>query len=89
MISDTTPRVSIVTIFLNAERFLDQAMQNVPRQNFTDFELIVVDHGSNRVERRRGPGLASPAVLKASSRQTWLDGPDYLAKTPPDAECLL
>lgn len=89
MISDTTPRVSIVTIFLNAERFLDQAMQNVPSPNFTDFELIVVDHGSNRVERRRGPGLASPAVLKASSRQTWLDGPHYPAKTPPDAECLL
>ncbi len=137
MISDTTPRVSIVTIFLNAERFLDQAMQNIPRQNFTDFELIVVDHGStdgstaiargyvgrrsgraraigqaagalgcaitgrrtsplmksdqslNRVERRRGPGIASSAVLKASSRRTWLDGPHYLAKTPPDAECLL
>jgi Glycosyl transferase family 2 len=137
VISDTTPRGSIVTIFLNAERFLDQAMQNVPRQNFTDFARIVVDDGStdgstaiargyvgrrsgraraigqaagargcaitarrtsplmksdqslNRVEHTRGLGLASPAVLKAPSRQTWLDGPDYLAKTPFDAECLL
>jgi cellulose synthase/poly-beta-1,6-N-acetylglucosamine synthase-like glycosyltransferase len=80
VISDTTPRGSIVTIFLNAERFLDQAMQNVPRQNFTDFARIVLDDGSTD---------GSTAMLKAPSRQTWLDGPDYLVKTPPDAECLL
>ena len=97
MISDTTPRGSIVMIFLNAERFLDQTMQNIPRQNFTDFALIVVDDGSTdgstAIARgyvgRRSLGFALLAVLKAPSRQTRLDGPDYLAKTPPDAECLL
>jgi glycosyltransferase involved in cell wall biosynthesis len=36
----------MITIPLNAERFLDQPMQNVPRQRFTDFDLILLDEGS-------------------------------------------
>lgn len=40
------PRVSVVAIFLNAERFLDEAIRSVLAQSFADFELILVDDGS-------------------------------------------
>jgi glycosyltransferase involved in cell wall biosynthesis len=38
--------VSVVTIFLNAERFLREAIDSVLQQDFYDFELILVDDGS-------------------------------------------
>ena len=41
------PRVSVVTIFLNAERFLGEAIESVLAQSFRDFELILVDDGSD------------------------------------------
>jgi glycosyltransferase involved in cell wall biosynthesis len=40
------PRVSIVTIFLDAERFLAEAIDSVLAQDSGDFELILVDDGS-------------------------------------------
>jgi glycosyltransferase involved in cell wall biosynthesis len=40
------PRVSVVTIFLNAERYLAEAVESVLAQDFRDFELILVDDGS-------------------------------------------
>jgi glycosyltransferase involved in cell wall biosynthesis len=41
-----TPLVSVVTIFLDAERFLDEAVESVMAQTFADWELILVDDGS-------------------------------------------
>lgn len=41
-----SPRVSIVTIFLNAERFLGEAIDSVLGQTFADWELLLVDDGS-------------------------------------------
>ena len=38
--------VSVVTIFLNAERFLDEAVASVFAQTLTDWELLLVDDGS-------------------------------------------
>jgi len=40
------PRVSVITIFLNEERFLGEAIESVRAQTFTDWELILVDDGS-------------------------------------------
>jgi glycosyltransferase involved in cell wall biosynthesis len=40
------PRVSVITIFLNAERYLAEAIESVLAQDFPDFELILVDDGS-------------------------------------------
>jgi glycosyltransferase involved in cell wall biosynthesis len=40
------PLVSVVLIFLNEERFIEQAMQSVRDQRLTDWELILVDDGS-------------------------------------------
>jgi hypothetical protein len=42
------PRVSVVSTFLNAERFIAEAIDSVLAQCFRDFELILVDDGSTR-----------------------------------------
>jgi glycosyltransferase involved in cell wall biosynthesis len=40
------PRVSVITIFLDEERFLAEAIESVRAQSFADWELILVDDGS-------------------------------------------
>src|SRR5436190_825161 len=42
------PRVSVITPFLNAERFIAEAIESVLAQDFHDFELILIDDGSSR-----------------------------------------
>jgi glycosyltransferase involved in cell wall biosynthesis len=41
-----TPDVSVVTIFLDAERFLDEAVRSVFAQTYPSWELLLVDDGS-------------------------------------------
>lgn len=43
---DDTPRVSVITIFLNGEPFIEEAIESVLAQDFDSFELILVDDGS-------------------------------------------
>ena len=45
--SGTNPLVSVVVIFLNAERFLDEAIQSVIAQSYSPWELLLVDDGSS------------------------------------------
>jgi glycosyltransferase involved in cell wall biosynthesis len=40
------PLVSVVAIFLDEERFIEEAVQSVRDQTLTDWELILVDDGS-------------------------------------------
>ena len=40
------PLVTVITIFLNAERFLEEAIENVVGQSYTEWELLLVDDGS-------------------------------------------
>jgi glycosyltransferase involved in cell wall biosynthesis len=40
------PLVAVVLIFLNEERFLEEAVQSVRAQTLTDWELVLVDDGS-------------------------------------------
>jgi glycosyltransferase involved in cell wall biosynthesis len=40
------PRVSVITIFLDEERFLSEAIESVRCQTFQDWELLLVDDGS-------------------------------------------
>jgi glycosyltransferase involved in cell wall biosynthesis len=40
------PRVSVIIIFLNAERFIGEAIASVFTQTYTDWELLLVDDGS-------------------------------------------
>src|SRR6476620_4065614 len=43
----TVPLVSVVLIFLNEERFLEEAIESVRDQTLADWELILVDDGSS------------------------------------------
>lgn len=40
------PRVSVISIFYNAEPYFAEAIESVLGQDFDDFELILVDDGS-------------------------------------------
>lgn len=42
-----TPLVSVITCFLNVEKFLPETIQSVLWQNHTNWELILVDDGSS------------------------------------------
>jgi glycosyltransferase involved in cell wall biosynthesis len=42
----STPTVSVVMIFLDAARFMDEAVSSVFAQTFIDWELLLVDDGS-------------------------------------------
>lgn len=42
-----SPRVSVVTIFFNAQPFLAEAIESVLAQTYADYELVLVDDGSS------------------------------------------
>lgn len=44
---DERPRVSVITIFFDAEEHFSEAIDSVLAQEFDDFELILVDDGSS------------------------------------------
>jgi glycosyltransferase involved in cell wall biosynthesis len=46
MSSIPTPIVSVITAFFNEERFLAEAIESVLRQDFSHWELVLVDDGS-------------------------------------------
>jgi len=60
------PRVSVVTIFLDEERFLGEAIESVRAQTFSDWELILVDDGSRdrSAEIARSYADADPARIR-------------------------
>jgi GT2 family glycosyltransferase len=41
-----TPRITVLMPAFNRERFVDEAIRSVVAQDFTDFELLIVDDGS-------------------------------------------
>ncbi len=58
--SPVAPRVSVVMIFFQAQRFIDDAITSVLGQTMADLELVLVDDGSTD----GGPGLAEAAVQR-------------------------
>ena len=40
------PLVTVITIFLNAERFIEEAIESVLGQSYAEWELLLVDDGS-------------------------------------------
>lgn len=40
------PRISVIVPVYNAEKYLTQCVESILRQDFTDFELLLVDDGS-------------------------------------------
>lgn len=53
------PLVSVVLIFLNEERFIEEAVQSVRDQTLTDWELILVDDGSTDQSTTTARALAA------------------------------
>ncbi len=45
-ISKEKPKVSVLMIAYNADRYIDTAITSICNQTFTDFELIIIDDGS-------------------------------------------
>ena len=68
-----TPRVSVVTIFCNAERFLEEAIASVLEQSFEDWELILVDDGS----KDRSTEIAHEFTAQNPARIRYVDHPGH------------
>lgn len=68
-----TPRVSVVVIFLNAERFLEEAIQSVIGQTRQDWELLMVDDGSSD----RSSAIARRFAEREPSRVRYLEHPGH------------
>lgn len=60
------PKVSVIIQFLNSEKYLPQAIESVIRQTFQDWELVLVDGGSEdqSVEAARSYQKALPEKIK-------------------------
>lgn len=43
----STPRVTVLMTVYNGARYIDEALDSILAEEFTDFELIIVDDGSN------------------------------------------
>lgn len=55
----TGPTVSVVLIFFNDERFLEEAIRSVLDQTYTDWELLLVDDGSDDASTQIARACAS------------------------------
>jgi len=42
-----TPKISVIVPIYNAEKYLNECIDSILNQDFTDFELLLVDDGSN------------------------------------------
>lgn len=65
-----TPVVSVIIIFLNGERFLQEAIDSVFDQTLTEWELVLVDDGST-------DGATGIAKRAAGERVRYLDHPGH------------
>jgi len=68
-----TPRVSVVMPFLNAERFLPEAVESVFAQTYQGWELLLVDDGSSD----RSTELARHYAKCMPARVHYLDHPGH------------
>jgi len=66
-----SPAVSVITIFFDGERFLEEALESVREQTFRDWELLLVDDGSSD----RSPKIARAAAA-GDPRIRCLTAPD-------------
>ena len=67
------PRVSVVCIFFNEERYLTEAVESVLAQEFDDFELLLVDDGSTDTSSR----IARDYAEAHSAKIVYLEHPGH------------
>jgi len=67
------PVVSVITVFLNAEKFLREAVESVFSQTFLDWELLLVDDGSID----RSTEIARDYARSHSLRVRYLEHPGH------------
>jgi hypothetical protein len=67
------PRVSVVIIFLNGEKYLAEAIDSVLAQTFRSFELILVDDGSGQAASLLARGYAD----RHPGRVRYIDHPGH------------
>ncbi|SPJ26500.1 O-antigen biosynthesis glycosyltransferase WbnJ [Palleronia abyssalis] len=60
-----SPRVSVLMAAYNAEKFLDEAIQDILRQTYKDFEFIIVEDGSTdgTLAKLRTYAAGDPRIL--------------------------
>jgi glycosyltransferase involved in cell wall biosynthesis len=69
----SNPRVSVVIIFLNEEKFLRQAIDSVLAQTYTNWELLMVDDGSTD----KSTQIAKEYAAADTSRIRYLEHPGH------------
>ena len=69
----STPRVSVVCIFLNEEKFLAEAIESVLAQDYDDWELLLVDDGSTDASTR----IALDYAARHSGKIFYLEHPGH------------
>jgi glycosyltransferase involved in cell wall biosynthesis len=78
------PTVSVVLIFFNDERFLEEAIRSVLDQSYTDWELLLVDDGSDDTSTEIGRRYAS----RQPDRIHYLEHPGHANRGPSAARNL-
>ena len=67
------PKVSVITIFYNANKFLEEAIQSVLSQTYVDWELLLVDDGSTD----NSPGIAQKYAQINPQKVFYLEHPGH------------
>jgi glycosyltransferase involved in cell wall biosynthesis len=70
----TSPRVSVITIFLNGENFLAEAIESVIAQSFNAWELLLVDDGS----RTAATTIAKSYAARHPTKIRYLEHPGHI-----------
>lgn len=70
---NTQPLVSIVINFLNAEKFIEEAIESVFAQSYKHWELLLVDDGSTD----RSTALAQGYAARHPDRVRYLEHPEH------------
>ena len=58
------PLVSVITIFFNAQKFIEEAIQSVLAQTYPSWELLLVDDGSTDASTEIARGFAEQHLDK-------------------------
>jgi glycosyltransferase involved in cell wall biosynthesis len=67
------PTVSVITIFLDAATYIDEAIASVMAQTLPDFELLLCDDGSTDGSSRIAQEWGGPATRRGSATWTTTD----------------